>query len=79
MGAVSRVLMTLQEQLPMDPETAGLPSGRGREDRTGAKPTPETPALSVQVPSPVLTSGTQQVSVELKCMIFSFIGVLSTE
>uniref|UniRef100_A0A452SH63 Nuclear valosin-containing protein-like n=1 Tax=Ursus americanus TaxID=9643 RepID=A0A452SH63_URSAM len=48
MGAVSRVLMTLQEQLPMDPETAGLPSGRGREDRTGAKPTPETPALSVQ-------------------------------
>uniref|UniRef100_A0A7N5JMF6 Nuclear valosin-containing protein-like n=1 Tax=Ailuropoda melanoleuca TaxID=9646 RepID=A0A7N5JMF6_AILME len=48
MGAVSRVLMTLQEQLPVDPETAGLPSVRGREDRTGAEPTPETPALSVQ-------------------------------
>uniref|UniRef100_A0A7N5JX74 Nuclear valosin-containing protein-like n=1 Tax=Ailuropoda melanoleuca TaxID=9646 RepID=A0A7N5JX74_AILME len=43
MGAVSRVLMTLQEQLPVDPETAGLPSVRGREDRTGAEPTPETP------------------------------------
>ncbi|XP_022364131.1 nuclear valosin-containing protein-like isoform X2 [Enhydra lutris kenyoni] len=41
MGAVSRVLMTWQQQQTMDPETAGSPPGRGQEDPMGAEPTPE--------------------------------------
>ncbi|XP_047559756.1 nuclear valosin-containing protein-like isoform X4 [Lutra lutra] len=48
MGAVSRVLMTWQEQQTMDPETAGSPPGRGQEDPMGAEPTPEPPVCSVQ-------------------------------
>jgi len=58
MGTVSRVLMVLQEHLSPDPASAGLLSGRGREDRIGAEPAPGTLALSVQVPSPVLTLAT---------------------
>ncbi|XP_027967449.1 nuclear valosin-containing protein-like isoform X3 [Eumetopias jubatus] len=44
MGTVSRVLTVL----PPDPVTAGLPSGRGLEDRMGAEPAAGSPALPVQ-------------------------------
>ncbi|XP_004393613.1 PREDICTED: nuclear valosin-containing protein-like [Odobenus rosmarus divergens] len=43
MGTVSRVLTVLQEHLPPDPVTAGLPSGQGREDRMGTEPAAGTP------------------------------------
>lgn len=49
MSAVSRVLMTLQEQQPTDPEMGTLPSKGGQEDRVGTEPASETPVLSVQV------------------------------
>uniref|UniRef100_A0A8P0PPG4 Nuclear valosin-containing protein-like n=1 Tax=Canis lupus familiaris TaxID=9615 RepID=A0A8P0PPG4_CANLF len=48
MCAVSRVLMTLQEQQPTDPEMGTLPSKGGQEDRVGTEPASETPVLSVQ-------------------------------
>uniref|UniRef100_A0A8C0YZ68 Nuclear valosin-containing protein-like n=1 Tax=Canis lupus familiaris TaxID=9615 RepID=A0A8C0YZ68_CANLF len=43
MCAVSRVLMTLQEQQPTDPEMGTLPSKGGQEDRVGTEPASETP------------------------------------
>lgn len=70
--------MAWQEQQTMDPKTAVSPPGRGREYPMGAEPTPEPPACSVQVPSPILMSAMQQASVDLRCMIFGFIGILST-
>ncbi|XP_072588761.1 nuclear valosin-containing protein-like isoform X4 [Vulpes vulpes] len=48
MCAVSRVLMTLQEQQPTDPEMGTLPSKGGQEDRVGTESASETPVLSVQ-------------------------------
>uniref|UniRef100_A0A9L0SKA4 Nuclear valosin-containing protein-like n=1 Tax=Equus caballus TaxID=9796 RepID=A0A9L0SKA4_HORSE len=42
MCAVHRVLMKLQEQQKKDPETEGLPSEGGREERAGTEPTSET-------------------------------------
>ncbi|KAM8949545.1 nuclear valosin-containing protein-like isoform 1-T1 [Lycaon pictus] len=48
MCAVSRVLMTLQEQQPTDPEMGTLPSKGGQEDRVGTEPASETLVLSVQ-------------------------------
>ncbi|XP_005608047.2 nuclear valosin-containing protein-like isoform X1 [Equus caballus] len=42
MCAVHRVLMKLQEQQEKDPETEGLPSEGGREERAGTEPTSET-------------------------------------
>lgn len=48
MCAVHRVLMKLQEQQKKDPETEGLPSEGGREERAGTEPTSETQVLSVQ-------------------------------
>lgn len=50
MCAVNRVLMTLREQQRKDPETEGLPSEGGQEERVGTEPTSKTQVLSIQIP-----------------------------